>query len=571
MVAALALAAMPLLGFAQDPAGSTDNIVDNDTPVRLNSKIGKRDGVIIAQDDNSLACVSTSKLNGDSAIWLVYKNQELGRVYILNYATETFLGSDGAEARLFDSPRALRLFTATDDVKRAMIIDTTNGGLLALPGEFNGTNLIAETDSAKAIVTISIGTSDSKITPDGDRVRRLQDKCSTAAVTQGAVKVMNAFIEESRAAAQPGMEAFVGVPKVDALASAIKRNAPLDELEALYEEAQASVYPQPGHYYRFINIARPTAGSMDNILTITADGKYFKSVKHTKLGIGASGDRAEDLALFTVDSDPSLPSLVQISPAALNDMWLNNWGNTSVSTKENAHNFSLDRRDESPYHFRMVRTDNGLYLTVGGAHNLTSWGLDEESEWFVLKEIKEIPLTLDASGIASVTLPCPVGLPAGVQAYVALSASPEAVEVMTIGSTIPAKTPVIIKGEPKAELNLTVLNGDYSLSVNNILTGTTIKPSEGESRYAGALDDNGYLCFKKVRSSNVNANEAYLPSAVVEGAGNMIPTDLNTGIEEVAADKLSGVEGIFDLQGRRVASPSKGQVYIINGAKVLVK
>lgn len=569
--AAIALAAMPLTGFAMDPAGSTDNIVDNDTPVRLTSYIGKRSGVIIAQDDNTLAAVSTSKVNGDSAVWLVFKNQELGRVFILNYATETFLGSDGSRAMLFDSPRSLRLFTATDNDDRAMIIDNTNGGLIGLPEEFDGTNIIAETDSAKAIVTLSIGTSASKITPDAARIQRLQQRCSTEAVTLSAMKVMSAFVDESRSLAQQGMEAYIGVPKVDALDAAIKRGAPLDELEVLYDEAQASVYPQPGHYYRFINIDRPDKGAMTNILTLTQNGKYFKSVKHTRLGIGATGDRAEDLALFTVDSDPSLPSLVQISPAALDDMWLNNWGNTSVSTKNNAHNFHLDRRNESPYHFRMVRTDNGLYLTIGGERNLTSWGLDEESEWFLLQEVKAIPVTLDGSGIASVTLPCPVSIPAGVQAYIAISASPEVVEVMTIGSTIPAKTPVILKGEPKAELSLTVLNGDYSLAVNNILSGTTVKPAEGLTRYAGALDDNGYLCFKKLRSSSVNANEAFLPQSLVEGAGTMIPTDVNTGIEEVAADAIPSREGIYDLQGRRVASPAKGQVYIINGSKVLVK
>lgn len=569
--AAIALAAMPLTGFAMDPAGSTDNIVDNDTPVRLTSYIGKRSGVIIAQDDNTLASVSTSKVNGDSAVWLVFKNQELGRVFILNYATETFLGSDGSRAMLFDTPRSLRLFTATDNDARAMIIDSTNGGLIGLPEEFGGTNLIAETDSAKAIVTLSIGTSDSKITPDAARVQRLQQKCSTEAVTLSAMKVMSAFVNDSRSLSQQGMEAYVGVPKVDALDAAIKRGAPLDELEVLYDEAQASIYPLPGHFYRFINIARPDNGAATNVLSLTSDAKAFRCGKLDNPTVGATGSRAEDLSLFTVDSDPAAPSIVQISPAALDDMWLNNWGTTSVSTKNNAHNFRLDRRSESPYHFRMVRTDNGAYLTISGnPYSLVSYGIEEEPEWFLLKEIKEIPVNLDASGIASVALPCPVALPAGVQAYIALSATADAVEVMTLGSTIPAKTPVVLKGEPSAKIELTVLNGDYSLAVNNILTGTTVIPSNREERYVGANDDNGHLCFKRVRSS-INANEAYIPASFIEGSKSMIPTDVNTGIEEVAAEAISSREGIYDLQGRRVASPAKGQVYIINGSKVLVK
>jgi hypothetical protein len=41
-----------------------------------------------------------------------------------------------------------------------------------------------------------------------------------------------------------------------------------------------------------------------------------------------------------------------------------------------------------------------------------------------------------------------------------------------------------------------------------------------------------------------------------------------TAIEEVgAADAEENV--IFDLMGRRVAAPAKGQIYIVNGKKVL--
>ena len=43
-----------------------------------------------------------------------------------------------------------------------------------------------------------------------------------------------------------------------------------------------------------------------------------------------------------------------------------------------------------------------------------------------------------------------------------------------------------------------------------------------------------------------------------------------TGIEEMFSDVTEGAKVIYDLQGRRVAAPSKG-VYIVNGKKVIVK
>ena len=44
--------------------------------------------------------------------------------------------------------------------------------------------------------------------------------------------------------------------------------------------------------------------------------------------------------------------------------------------------------------------------------------------------------------------------------------------------------------------------------------------------------------------------------------------DIEVGIEEVKGQ--NGVKAVYDLQGRKVANPTKG-IYIINGKKVLIK
>ena len=71
-----------------------------------------------------------------------------------------------------------------------------------------------------------------------------------------------------------------------------------------------------------------------------------------------------------------------------------------------------------------------------------------------------------------------------------------------------------------------------------------------------------------------NGHKAYLPTGnLKQGANNSKSLGLyfpgTTGIEKVKAEN-GNVKTIYDLQGRKVDTPSKG-LYIINGKKVLVK
>ena len=87
---------------------------------------------------------------------------------------------------------------------------------------------------------------------------------------------------------------------------------------------------------------------------------------------------------------------------------------------------------------------------------------------------------------------------------------------------------------------------------------------------------NGHFGFHKYTGTNMPANKAYLR---ISGDGNALaPTlDINwtdnetTGISEIAKSQESKANGLmFDLQGRKVAQPTKG-MYIVNGKKLIVK
>ena len=75
------------------------------------------------------------------------------------------------------------------------------------------------------------------------------------------------------------------------------------------------------------------------------------------------------------------------------------------------------------------------------------------------------------------------------------------------------------------------------------------------------------LGFYKLQSDGtIAANKAYLTTAA--GAREFFLFDEATGIESIDHSPLTIDHSVYDLQGRRVAQPTKG-LYIVNGKKVI--
>ena len=93
----------------------------------------------------------------------------------------------------------------------------------------------------------------------------------------------------------------------------------------------------------------------------------------------------------------------------------------------------------------------------------------------------------------------------------------------------------------------------------------------GTNRYYLALNGESKAQFKKLTSGSIAAGKAFLETAVTAPVLNVVLGDENvTGIADVRS-KMEDVRGnIFDLQGRKVAQPTKG-LYIVNGKKIVVK
>lgn len=162
----------------------------------------------------------------------------------------------------------------------------------------------------------------------------------------------------------------------------------------------------------------------------------------------------------------------------------------------------------------------------------------------------------------------------GITVYTAQQSKGAVVLTEVKSGKVPASKGVILKGE----------EGDHTVEVietadnldNNELTGVT---EDTEVVYQSSKTMFNYIlqggAFYKATGATLKAGKAYLHTAYdVTGGSEASESRLTivingetTGIKalETAADK-----NVYDLQGRKVAAPTKG-LYIVNGKKMIVK
>ncbi len=184
-----------------------------------------------------------------------------------------------------------------------------------------------------------------------------------------------------------------------------------------------------------------------------------------------------------------------------------------------------------------------------------------------------------------------VTIPEGISAYTVTGVNAETSNVVMepVETTIPANTPVVLKNNTDAPISQTFTgtdgsNGETSYTeclLTGVYTAATIAASDEENvRYVlqtpTSGENEGVQAFYKVTSAfTATANRCYLTVPVAEAGVKAFGFDfgeLPTGVNEELrmTNEKSASAVIYDLQGRRVAKPTKG-LYIINGKKVLVK
>lgn len=201
--------------------------------------------------------------------------------------------------------------------------------------------------------------------------------------------------------------------------------------------------------------------------------------------------------------------------------------------------------------------------TCGNAHNWT------------IEEVETLPVTIGSTGYATFNAPVALTIPANVEAYTG-SLNGNWLTLNKVEKTIlPANTPVILTGAANT-YDFVVTEGGEAIP-GNALSGTIAKVAATTATNPYTLQSHdGGVAFKKFKSADPSANltltgfKAYLDLTDNTGAGaiGIRFEDGTTGIDNSELT-IQNSELIFDLMGRRVETMTEGNIYIVNGKKVI--
>ena len=207
------------------------------------------------------------------------------------------------------------------------------------------------------------------------------------------------------------------------------------------------------------------------------------------------------------------------------------------------------------------------------------------------EEKTNFDVVLTDAGAATLVLPFESTIPTGASCYTLTHTDGSAVVTATpIATTLPANTPVLVNAsEGSYKFVSTATSGAPATGsdpvTNGALTGVFSQQTFGTEITSY---DNLYILnkinenvgfYKAANGLKVGANRCYLTAANVPSATAARGLEIVFDDEEVTSIseelRVKGEESaptaeFFDLQGRKVAQPTKG-LYIVNGKKVVIK
>lgn len=145
------------------------------------------------------------------------------------------------------------------------------------------------------------------------------------------------------------------------------------------------------------------------------------------------------------------------------------------------------------------------------------------------------------------------------------------------GGTVPANTGLLLKGT-EGTVTIPVVASSTTDVSSNIMIGVTANTDIAAGTGWVLMNDatNGLGFYKNINAFTVGANTAYIPlSKLPEPTNNArgffsLFEDETTGVQELKNSRIEELKNYYDLQGRRVAQPTKG-LYIKNGCKIVIK
>lgn len=307
----------------------------------------------------------------------------------------------------------------------------------------------------------------------------------------------------------------------------------------------------------------------------------------------------------TIISSPSNATQTTISDPYTSVVWkaertndgkftLQNCSSKKYIKSQNAHN-TLNIADTPdgglsivPYD---VKNDYGNRFTLKGTYNWLVFHYQTIPKAFVFSGKGNIPtrgthsprffklvapetnqLTISSVKCATFYSEKAMKLPAGLTAHVGeVDAQHGVVHLKAIGSVVPANTAVIITGEP-GTYTLTATTETAQPFAKNDLKGTSTDITASaiaaapEAYYALSINQ-GQPCFG-ILERDLPAGKAYFTQPKSAGTASQFISDfIISSVQHVQQKAEEGT--LYDLNGRAVTQPVKGNIYVRNGKKFI--
>ncbi|MBQ9672871.1 MAG: hypothetical protein IJV34_08480 [Prevotella sp.] len=193
-----------------------------------------------------------------------------------------------------------------------------------------------------------------------------------------------------------------------------------------------------------------------------------------------------------------------------------------------------------------------------------------------------VPVTLGTNGYTTFACPRPLdltaaNLPTGLKAYKA-AVYGDKVKFTEINQAVQANTGMLLEGEAGETYDIPVAESGAAPDGNEFLVNSVggTFPADANYTYYGLMKNTLTFGTFEPDSVAIPTNKAYLKVADVGGEARQLVCVFGDDESETTAIRSVGVQTnrngrqYYDLQGRRVANPTKG-VYVVDGKKLIVR
>ena len=298
-----------------------------------------------------------------------------------------------------------------------------------------------------------------------------------------------------------------------------------------------------------------------NLQTLDATSNYI-NVTITNNTIASSNETNN--AIFTYDATEK--TLLSKSGKYIGRTTNSNGLNTSTTTMTNTITFNGNGN-------AVITSSAGPALQYNKTSGQTRFryftGTQEDVQLYKKSTANSYDITIGSTGYKTLISAVSATLPAGLTAYKAVSAGKGKIQLTSVES-IKAGSAYVLKGTASTDYTLTVTDTPEE-PTGNILEVSTESTSNGVYVLSNGSSGVG---FYKWMGGSLGAGRAIVPaSAVTSGAHEFLGFDFDgetTAINNLTPSLSKGEGEYYDLQGRKVAQPTKG-LHIVNGRKVIVK